>query len=151
MSDYIMDLRKEVGHRPLLQVGAGVIVEDESGRILLQLRTDNHCWGYAGGSLELDEEVEGAAVRELLEETGLTAEKLELFGIFSGRDTHYIYPNGDEVSNVDIVYVCRKYSGELRCQQGEVDELRFFDAENLPENISPPLRKVIEKWVESKL
>lgn len=151
MSDYIMDLRKEVGHRPLLQVGAGVIVEDESGRILLQLRTDNHCWGYAGGSLELDEEVEEAAVRELLEETGLTAEKLELFGIFSGRDTHYIYPNGDEVSNVDIVYVCRKYSGELRCQQGEVDELRFFDAENLPENISPPLRKVIEKWVESKL
>lgn len=151
MSDYIMDLRKEVGHRPLLQVGAGVIVEDESGRILLQLRTDNHCWGYAGGSLELDEEVEEAAVRELLEETGLTAEELELFGIFSGRDTHYIYPNGDEVSNVDIVYVCRKYSGELRCQQGEVDELRFFDAENLPENISPPLRKVIEKWVESKL
>ena len=31
MSDYIMDLRKIVGHRPLLQVGASVIVEDEKG------------------------------------------------------------------------------------------------------------------------
>ena len=42
---YIMDLRKIVGHRTLLQVGASVIVEDEQGRVLLQKRTDNHCWG----------------------------------------------------------------------------------------------------------
>ena len=55
MSNYIMDLRKIVGHRPLLQVGASVIVEDNEGRILLQLRSDNLCWGYSGGSVELDE------------------------------------------------------------------------------------------------
>ena len=71
MSGYIMDLRKIVGHRPLLQVGASVIVEDEKGRVLLQKRTDNHCWGYPGGSTELDERVEDAAARELREETGL--------------------------------------------------------------------------------
>ena len=41
MSDYIMDLRKIVWHRPLLQVGASVIVEDEDNRILLQLRNGN--------------------------------------------------------------------------------------------------------------
>lgn len=69
MSGYIMDFRKLVGHRPLLQVGASVIVEDRQGRILLQLRCDNHCWGYAGGSVELDEVVEEAAKRELFEET----------------------------------------------------------------------------------
>lgn len=33
---YIMDLRKIVSHRTLLQVGASVIVEDEQGRVLLQ-------------------------------------------------------------------------------------------------------------------
>lgn len=82
MSNYIMDLRKEVGHRPLLQVGASVIIEDEYERILLQLRSDNHCWGYAGGSVELDEEVEEAAKRELFEETGLVAEELNLLRIF---------------------------------------------------------------------
>ena len=58
---YIIDLRKVVGHRPLLQVGASVIVVDECGRILLQLRTDNNSWGYAGGSVEIDEKVEDAA------------------------------------------------------------------------------------------
>ena len=148
MSGYIMDLRAVVGHRPLLQVGASVIVVDAEGRVLLQLRSDNHCWGYAGGSVELDEVVEDAARRELLEETGLIAESLELFGVFSGEDTHYVYPNGDEVSNVDIVYVCRRYSGELRCQEGEVDDLRFFAVDEIPENISKPIRKALYKWIE---
>lgn len=148
MSNYIMDLRKVVGHRPLLQVGASVIIEDKSGRILLQLRSDNFCWGYAGGSVELDEAVEDAAKRELFEETGLTAIELELFGIFSGKETHYTYPNGDEVSNIDIVYICREYSGCLKCQESEVERLEYFAVDEIPQNISPPIKKVINKWVE---
>lgn len=150
MSGYIMDLRKIVGHRPLLQVGASVIVEDAQGRVLLQLRSDNHCWGYAGGSVELDEVVEDAAKRELQEETGLISQELELFGVFSGKDCHYVYPSGDEVSNVDIVYVCRKYTGTLRCQPGEVEQLRFFALDEIPQNISPPIRKPLGKWIASK-
>ena len=148
MSDYIMDLRKVVGQRPLLQVGASVIVVDAHNRILLEKRSDNHCWGYAGGSVEIDEVVEEAEKRELLEETGLVAECLELLGVFSGKDMHYVYPNGDEVSNIDIVYICRNYSGELRCQKGEVEDLRFFPADELPDNISPPNIKPIHKWIE---
>lgn len=148
MSDYIMELRSIVGHRPLLQVGAGVIVVDCENRILLQLRSDNHCWGYAGGSVELDEAVEDAAKRELFEETGLIAKSIELFGVFSGKDTHYIYPNGDEVSNVDIVYVCREYTGTLKCQDGEVEELKFFRLDEIPENISKPIRVPLNKWIE---
>ena len=150
MSNYILDLRKVVGHRPLIQVGAGIIVEDEQGRVLLQLRSDNHCWGYCGGSMEIDEQAEETARRELLEETGLIAEELELFGVFSGPDYHYVYPNGDEVSNVDIVFLCRKYSGSLKCQEGEVDDLRFFAPDEIPENLSPPIAKPLMKWVESK-
>ena len=50
MADYILDLRKVVGYRPLIQTGAGVIVVDTAGRILLQRRSDNGCWDYAGGS-----------------------------------------------------------------------------------------------------
>ena len=150
MSGYIMDLRKTIGHRPLLQVGASVIVEDKNGRILLQLRSDNHLWCYAGGSVELDEEVEAAAKRELLEETGLFANRLTLFGVFSGKDTHYVYPNGDEVSNVDIVYLCDDYRGELRCQSEEVEELRFFEIDKLPDDLWAPVKKTLEKYVESK-
>lgn len=150
MSNYIMDLRQIVGHRPLLQVGASVIVEDGQGRLLLQLRSDNHCWGYPGGSVELDEVVEEAAKRELFEETGLVANSLTLFGIFSGPSTHYIYPNGDEVSNVEIVYVCKDYSGELRCQDGEVDALKFFEAERIPDNLFSAIQPALRAYIASR-
>ena len=151
MSDYIMDLRKIVGHRPLLSPGASVIIEDAEGRILLELRHDNRCWGYAGGAVEMDEVVEDAARRELLEETGLIAGKLELFGVFSGPESHFYYPNGDEVSYVEIVYTCRDWRGELRPQAGEVDELRWFAAHELPEDLSPTTARVIRQWAAEKL
>ena len=147
---YILDLRKFVGHRPLIQVGAGIIVEDPEGRVLLQLRADNHCWGYCGGSIEVDERVEDAAKRELFEETGLIADELELFGVWSGPELHYIYPNGDEVSNIDIVFLCRNFTGTLRAQAGEVDELRFFRLDEIPDNLSPPIRPALEKWMAMK-
>lgn len=151
MSNYIMDLRKIVGHRTLLQVGASMIVEDSQGRVLLQKRTDNHCWGYLGGSTELDEKVEDAARRELFEETGLMAGEISLYGIFSGKEYHYTYPNGDEVSNVDCVFYCKDFSGELRPQEDESEELRFFELNEIPENLSPPIAIPLRKWVAEKL
>ncbi len=151
MSDYILSLRKLVGHIPLLQCSGSVIVENEKGEILLQLRKDNKCWGYAGGSVELDEVVEEAAKRELFEETGLVANKLELFGVFSGKEYHYIYPNGDEVSNIDHVYICKDFSGELKIQESEVLDQRFFALEDIPENLSPPIKKIIQSYVETRL
>ena len=150
MSNYIMDLRKLVGHRPLLSPAASVIVVDGQGRILLQRRSDNGCWDYAGGAVEMDEEVEAAARRELLEETGLRAEALELFGIFSGPDCHFYYPNGDEVSYVMALFICRRWSGELRAQPGEVEELRFFPQDALPENISSTSRRPLAAWLAAQ-
>ena len=43
MKKYLMNLRKQVGHMPILVCGASVIIENEDGEILLQLRKDNKC------------------------------------------------------------------------------------------------------------
>lgn len=152
MSEYILDLRKVVGHRPLLQLGASVIVEDADGRILLQRRRDNGLWGYSGGSVELYESVEDAAARELLEETGLTALSMSLFGLYSGAGMAYVYPNGDRVSNVDAVFLCREFSGGLCPQLSEVLELQWFSRESLPpeQMLTPPNRPALEKWRQGK-
>lgn len=148
MTEYMKFLRGYAGHQPVLQCGASVIVENETGELLLQLRADNHCWGYPGGSVELGESVEEAAKRELFEETGLVAEELELFSVFSGKELHYIYPNGDEVHNIDIVYLCKKYHGCLVADAREVKQLVFFAPGSLPVNLSPPVRIPLQKYLE---
>ncbi len=148
VSDYIMDLRKVVGNRHLLQCGASVIAINEKGEILLQKRGDDGNWGYCGGSVELLERVEDAAKREFFEETGLTAHKLELFGVFSGVNMHHIYPNGDEVSNVDIVFLCREFSGELTIDGDEVLDLAWFLPDQLPEAIAPMNVEPLEAYLK---
>jgi 8-oxo-dGTP pyrophosphatase MutT (NUDIX family) len=145
---YIMDLRKVVGSRPLIMVGASVILLDSSNKLLLQLRTDNNSWGLAGGSLEMGETLEEVAKRELHEETGLIANKLEFFNLFSGKEFYYKYPNGDEVFNVISTYICTDYSGELELEVSEVKELRFFHLNSLPSNISPPDYPIIMQFIE---
>lgn len=148
MGEYIMEMRKLVGHRPIIQCGGSIICINEDGHLLLGKRTDNHKWAYFGGSVELDERVEDCAKRELFEESGIVADEIELFCVCSGPETHYVYPNGDEVSNIDIVYLCRKYHGEIKAQDDEMSDIRFFDPAEIDlEDISPPIRPVIKQYL----
>lgn len=73
---YIKDLHKKIGTAPIMMVGACVLIFNEQRQLLLQKRIDNHCWGLAGGSMELGETLEQVATREMLEETGLTPHDL---------------------------------------------------------------------------
>lgn len=143
-----MDLRKIVGHRTLIQCAASVIIVDPEGRLLLGRRTDNHLWGYSGGSCEIDEKAEDCAKRELYEEMGLIAEELTFFTVNSGPETHYVYPNGDEVSNFELIYLCSKYRGVPTPQLEEIEELAFFAPEDIDlDMISPPIRPVVEQYL----
>ena len=148
MSGYIAEMRKLVGHRTIIQCGASIICADREGRILLGRRLDNHMWTYSGGSVEIDERVEDCAKRELAEEMGLTAQEMGFFMVNSGPEAHYVYPNGDEVSNFEIVFICRNWQGEPKSMDGEMEELRFFSAGEIEiSEISPPIRPVIEKYL----
>lgn len=149
MSNYISEMRKMVGHRTIMQCAASIACIDEQGRLLLGKRSDNHKWGYSGGAVEIDEHVEDCAKRELKEEMGLTADELTFFSVNSGPEAHYVYPNGDEVSNFEIVYICRKWHGELKSCDGEMEELRFFHHDEIDlSEISPPIRPVVAKMIE---
>lgn len=134
---YILDLRKELGSRPLIMAGAGVIIINEKDEILLQKRADNGCWAYPAGSMELGESFEECARREVFEESGLVCGKLTHFTNYSGKSTNYKYPNGDEVYLASELFICRDYSGELKIQEEEVVAQRFFDIDDLPDNIAP--------------
>lgn len=118
---------------PLVVSVAGCLILDDQNRVLLQLRTDNQHWSQPGGAVEVGEEVEETVKREVFEETSLLVQELELFNIYSGDSQHYIYPNGDEVYFVNVIYTCKKYEGTPTADQDETKELRFYELDSLPQ------------------
>ena len=146
--DYIVQLRQYIGHRPILLVGAAVLVLDEQNRLLLMKRSDIGSWGIPGGATEPGDVVENAAKREALEETNLEIGEMSLFGIFSGPEHYFKYPNGDEVYNVTIVYLARDWQGEVKLND-EHTAWRWFPVHEIPEDLSPPIKPIIEKFKRS--
>jgi ADP-ribose pyrophosphatase YjhB (NUDIX family) len=143
--DYILQLRKFIGHRPIMMVGAAILVIDKQNRLLLMKRSDSGCWGLPGGAVEPGEMVENAAKRETLEETGLEICDMSLFGVFSGPELYYKYPNGDEVYNVTIIYLSNGWRGDVKVND-EHTEWRWFEVGQILEDISPPIKPVIEQF-----
>jgi 8-oxo-dGTP pyrophosphatase MutT (NUDIX family) len=144
MIQYVKEIRKMIGTKPLLLCGASVIITDKVGKVLLLLRSDNNCWCLPGGAMDLGEHLEETALREVYEETGLQVKDLELFGVFSGEELHYVYPHRDEVYIVDTVYKTSMYTGEIAINN-ESRLYHWFEISNLPENITPPCIPVINK------
>ena len=146
--EYIQQLRKHIGHAPILMVGAAILIVDEQDRLLLMKRSDSGCWGPPGGATEPGEVVEDAARRETLEETGLEVGEMSLFDVFSGTELYYKYPNGDEVYNVIVVYLSRDFTGDIQLND-EHTEWHWFAPVDIPEDLSPPIKPVIEDFKES--
>ncbi|WP_044795182.1 NUDIX hydrolase [Bacillus cereus] len=147
---YIEDMRNLVGNHPLILIGSPAIILNEKDEVLLQLRTDFNRWSIIGGALEYNETLEDALKREVFEETGLIIKNPELFRTYSGPDFFQIYPNGDQVNGVLVVYICREFHGELVCDQSESKELRFFSLNELPNNLPSVIERIITDYQKNK-
>ena len=55
---YISNIRKKVGHEPLIGVGATILIFNEKNELLLNLRSNTRNWGIPGGLKELNETIE---------------------------------------------------------------------------------------------
>ena len=141
---YIMNLRKYVGHEPLIGLGATTLVFNDKKELLLNLRTDTNTWGIPGGSMELYETIEETAVRELKEEAGISADELELVTILSGKEYYFEYPNGDKMCTVIVLFKVLNYTGDIKVADNESKQLRFFSLDNLP-NMESSAKAIIGK------
>ena len=147
---YISELRKYVGHAPILTAGVTLLVFNSEKKVLMQLRTDYNSWGFPGGAMELGESFEEVARRELKEETNLEIDEMFLLKILSGKDTYREYPNGDKLYDITAIYVIKKYHGRLKVNDNESKKLDWFDIENLPNNLTDFTKNYIEKIEISK-
>jgi len=144
-----MSLDERISHIPFIQTGASVIVINNDGEILLQQRADNKQWGLPGGCQELGENLRTTAIRELYEETGISAKEHELILIdtISGEKRRKTYPNGDIVYNNCSLYLYNLKSNETHIKiDTESLDLKFFNINNLPSQLHDD--DLIEEYIK---
>ena len=129
-TDSFESMKREYPDAPLVGVAAIIIEQD---RIVLVKRGHPPLsgeWSIPGGVLEVGETIGQAAVREALEETGLTVEVGELLGVYDR-----ILRDADERTRYHYVlidFLCRRIAGEPN-GAGDAAEARWFTRGELGE------------------
>jgi ADP-ribose pyrophosphatase YjhB (NUDIX family) len=110
---------------PILGVNIAIIQER---KVLLTKRRDFEVWCLPGGEVDPGESLAQAAVREAREEVGLEVQLERLVGIHSR-------PQWLSIGNHVVVFAARVTGGTLTLQPQEVLEARYFNRDELPEEM----------------
>ncbi len=116
-----------------------------NGKILL---TRRFCTGWMDGKYsfvaghgESGETFIQCVIRESKEEAGIDVrpEDLEVVHVMHRKS------DGFENERVDVFVIAKKWSGEIKnMEPDKCDDLKWFDLENLPENMVSYVRQAIE-------
>ncbi len=127
-----------------IAVAVSAFIQDDKGRILMIRRTDNDLYSIPGGQLELGETLAEAAVREVLEETGIECEVTEVIGLYSDPRHVIAYDDGEVRQEFSICFRATALDGTLETST-ESKEVLWVGIEQLKElNIHPSIKTRIE-------
>jgi 8-oxo-dGTP diphosphatase len=106
---------------------AGCIIADRDRTLLLRrgIEPSRGKWTYPGGFVDLGETPEQCAVRETLEEVGMTVRDPQLLGIFADRH---------DPSPIIVVTYVAKPGAENPVTSPEATEVRYFGVNEIPWN-----------------
>lgn len=133
--------------RPLSVTLSALINEN---KILLIKRIKGNfpgLWGLPGGRVENNEHIEAAAVREIVEESGMQSEFISHLGVVS---EHII--DGSNIQHI-ILHVCELKPLSIQITQGKEGELKWFDLNSLDfykENIIASDLMMIKHLIKKK-
>ena len=138
---------REYPERPIVGVG-GIAIAETGDRVLLVRRAHEPLageWSIPGGALEVGELLTECAARELLEETGIAVEVLEMVEVF---DRVLRAPDGRvQYHFVLIDYLCRpRDAGAVPRPGSDSSEARWVARGDVPQyGLRPETLAVIEK------
>jgi 8-oxo-dGTP diphosphatase len=129
---------------PLPRVGVGVLILDHRSRALLTLRNlppEAGSWSIVGGKLEYLETLQDCAVREALEEVGVTVSIESLLCV-----TDHLLPQESQ-HWVSPAYLGRVAIGRAKnCEPRKTREVRWFPLNQLPPNLTVTARNAIAAY-----
>jgi 8-oxo-dGTP diphosphatase len=129
---------------PLPRVGVGVLILDHRSRALLTLRNlppEAGSWSIVGGKLEYLETLQDCAVREALEEVGVTISIEALLCV-----TDHLLPQESQ-HWVSPAYLGRVASGRAKNREPrKTREVRWFPLDQLPPNLTMTARNAIAAY-----
>jgi ADP-ribose pyrophosphatase YjhB (NUDIX family) len=128
-------MAREYPDRPVVGVG-GVVIEN--GCALLIKRGSEPLlgqWSIPGGTLELGESLQEGVARELLEETGMEVEVLDMIEAFDRIFLDPAAPNAEDRSRpkyhyVIVDYLCERLAGEAQAGS-DVTEIAYAAEDDL--------------------
>lgn len=133
--------------RPMVTVDSVVFTFFDNKPKLLLIERGNEPfkgkWALPGGFVEIDEELQHAAARELKEETGLKNVRLKQMHTFGkcGRD-----PRGRQIT---IVFTGVATEGLDNIKAGDdATDAKWFDIHNLPEDMAFDHNEIVEFAIE---
>lgn len=115
-------------------VSVGAVVTNERNQVLLldHVFRPGSGWGIPGGFIEHGEQIDEAIKRELLEETNLGLENVEIYQIMT-RGAH-----------VEFLVKARG-KGTAEVKSIEIKRLGWFDPDKLPEKMSKAQKEIIRE------
>jgi len=140
--EFIVQLRRRVGHDPLFLTGVTAVVLRDGGpapEVLYGRRSDNGLWALPSGIVEPGEQPAATLVREVWEElrVEVQAERLALLS----TDPDITYPNGDVCQFVSLTFRCRYVSGEAELGDDETLEVAWRRADDPPADLDAVQRR----------
>lgn len=121
--DFVLELRRFVGTRPLPLVGVTAVIERD-GAVLLGRRSDNGALTPVTGIVDPGEEPADAACREALEEAGVVVRAVRLAWVH--QIPRITYGNGDQSDYLDLTFRCAHVSGDPEPVDGEMTEVGWY-------------------------
>jgi 8-oxo-dGTP pyrophosphatase MutT (NUDIX family) len=138
--EFIVALRRHVGHAPLWLPGVtAVVIRDQ--QVLLVKRSDNLAWTPVTGIVEPGENPADCAVREVLEETGIHVVARRLAWVHVTRPM--VHANGDHAQYLDHVFRMDWVGGEPFPADNESLDACWCDLAEVPD-MSVDMRRRIE-------
>ena len=142
--DFVLDLRRHIGHAPLWLPAVTAVVRRAQGsteKLLLVRRADNGAWSPVTGIIDPGEQPAKAAQREVLEETGVHISVDRLTSVAAQSLTTHV--NGDQVYYLDHTFDCTWTGGDPYPADDESVDVAWVPVSELPP-MDPVLRRRID-------